>query len=520
MGAPTSETFSEYGVAAFRQLTKDAFDQLDDPNQDLTTTKKTWLSKITNLTTPDLVDVIFQNKDIAIGDIKEKFRDYLAHSAKLISAVAIGETASYLGGPAGLAFGELANSFVSDAVDTFQKKKVDQNFKYARGDFVVVDLGKTKTTNKKILQEEALLSGDVFGDFDIDFAKDIEKDREDYSVGFYIGPSTEPAESMVFVFEHKAGNSIRNTHLTPMSAIMKKKYENSFEYTAVREIFLEKLEHPSLLEAIHKAVCPLEIGTEVIYQQQIYHIVKANELEAIIESLDGERLLVNITEIKPGRHNSTGVYIYSAEERREYFNPDFFKTGDFVWIPSDYENQRTISTTKIVLCVIGYFFGSNAVVYECFNGRKRDVKKSDLKAISDEFNDFVQKMKAYKLFQAEAVQNSTLITNFGVGEEYAHMCHGTVLGFGYSLFKENVSVTSQQTPGELPELEMTGQLGGTVAAAPQLLVSGGPRYSAETQGGFTEEEEDESKQAGYGMMVAVAAVVGIILITQVYKGSS
>ena len=432
------KSLSDYAITHFKSLAKEAFKSLENPIEFLKDSPL--IAQLDNLDAKGMLDVFFGNKSIDIGNIQEKFGEYISHSAKLLSSVAIAEGTSFLG-PAGLPVAEILQNLTNEAIDNFSGKKEHPNFKYARGDWVVVDLGTQKKINKKVLRNEAWLEANMFGDFDAELGVDFEQSHEDYSIGFYMNESNQPGESMIFVFEHKATDSVRNSHFTPVTTGQKKKYDASFEFAGFRELFLEKEELGSLVDNVKS---PLEPGTEVVYENKIFHVVAGGSEQVIIQDMSGQNQMVDVRDISAGRHKSTGVYIYEENLQREYFNPDFFKSGDFVWLPVDKHNKETCPQAERILCVISYFFGDFTVCYETFNGRERNVRKSELQALSDEYNDFVNRFKAFKLFQSEAIQNSTLIANFSLGQDYAKMCHGQVTNFGVSIYKENVSTESKR----------------------------------------------------------------------------
>ena len=515
------KSLSDYASTHFKTLAGEAFKVLKNPSEFLSSSPL--IAQLDNLDAKGMLDVFFGKKSLDIGNIKEKFGEYIGHSAKLLSSVAIAEGTSYLG-PAAIPVAEILQGFSDQAITNFTGHKTGKNFHYERGDWVIVDLGKQKKLNKKALLEEAYLEGGMFGDFDAELAVDFEQSREDYSLGFFMSKSNLPGESMIFVFEHKATDSVRDTHIEPATASQKKKYDASFEYAGFREIFLQKEELGSLIDNVKT---PLEPGTEVVYDDKIFHIVSGNFEKSIIQDMSGKNIMVDVRDLSPGRHKTTGVYIYEKNLQREYFNPDFFKSADFVWLPVDTQNKLTCPDAERILSVISYFYGNEAVCYECFNGRERNVRKSELQALSDEYFEFVNRFKQFKLFQSEAIQNSTLIVNFGLGGDYAKMCHGLVTNFGVSIYKENVSTESQMRSIDEPkalvvELPSTPQI-------PDTRSTGTLVYGEDTTGydeeldltlGQDDEDAEKSKELGNGIYIGLGVIGGVILVTYIYKTNS
>ena len=513
------KSLSEYATAHFKSLAKEAFKTLENPSEFLKDTAL--IGMLDNLDAEGMLDVFFGKKSLDIGSIQEQFAEYIGHSAKLLSSIAIAEGTSYLG-VAGIPVAEILKSLSNEAIDNFTNKKTDKNFVFARGDWVIVDLGENKKINKKAIRNEAYLEASMFGDIDLELMVDFEQSHEDYSLGFYMNKSNVAAESMIFVFEHKATDSVRNTHIAPANPTQKKKYDASFEYAGFRELFLQKEELGSLVENVKT---PLEPGTEIIYADQIYHIVQANYEKAIIQDMAGQNIMVDVRKLSAGRHTSTGVYIYEVNLQREYFNPDFYKSGDFVWLQPDKHNRETSPDAERILSVLSYFFGNFAVCYECFNGREREVRKTKLEALSDEYNDFVNRFKGFKLFQSEAIQNSNLIANFSLGGDYAKMCHGQVTNFGVKIYKENVSIERTLTePVALDvKLPSTPQIpdaqGGDTGGGYGGTAGDDPTY-LDDEGNETTEGKEKSKDLGNGVYIGVAVVAGLILVTYMYKTQS
>jgi hypothetical protein len=369
-----------FTATEFRQFTSDSFDQLKHPETILGTTTD-WLGSIENITSDKVVDLFFGKSKETIGHLREKFSDYVGRSAKVLSSLAAAQVGALVGGPGGLVAAELLTSVSKDAIESFTEKKVNPNFKYAKGDWVIVDRGHNHALSKKVLLEETVLTGSMWGDFDLDLARDLHKTGEEYSVGFFMSESTVPGESNVFVFEVKDTQSVPNKKLAPMTAAMKKKYDTNFSYAAVREMILEKEQLPSLLENV-RVENRLEVGSEVVYESKVQHIVSGDSFHSIIEDMDGKRKLVKNSEVTPGRSTTLGIYNYSANDRREFFEPETLATGMFVWVPADKENNLTIQCER-VLCVVGYFFGNTAELFEAFNGRERSVHKDKLEMLSD-----------------------------------------------------------------------------------------------------------------------------------------
>ena len=214
------KSLSDYAPTHFKNLAQEAFKVLKNPSEFLSSSPL--IAQLDNLDAKGMLDVFFGKKSLDIGNIKEKFGEYIGHSAKLLSSVAIAEGTSYLG-PAAIPVAEILQGFTDQAITNFTGHKTAKNFHYERGDWVIVDLGKQKKLNKKALLEEAYLEGGMFGDFDAELAVDFEQSREDYSLGFFMSKSNLPGESMIFVFEHKATDSVRDTHIEPVDASQKKK---------------------------------------------------------------------------------------------------------------------------------------------------------------------------------------------------------------------------------------------------------------------------------------------------------
>ena len=81
--------------------------------------------------------------------MREKFSDYVGRSAKVLSSLAAAQVGSLVGGPGGVVAAELLTSVAKDAIESFTEKKVNPNFKYAKGDWVIVDRGHNHILSKK-----------------------------------------------------------------------------------------------------------------------------------------------------------------------------------------------------------------------------------------------------------------------------------------------------------------------------------------------------------------------------------
>ena len=491
------------GRGKFSEMTRGAFDQLDNP--DAGNPLSVWLDKVSDMTPGKLIDSVFGANSEDIGNWKSQFGDYINHSAKLLTRVAGAEIGAYFGGQGGLVAGELIAALGDDAIDRFSGKS-DPEHHYKVGDWVIVDLGKKKHDSKKLKRQEMWAETMMFGDYDMTLHKDEE--REDYSVGFYVGKSTLETESMVFVFERKKVDSVRHTRIRPMSQIQSDKYDSSFEYSLVREIFLEKEENPHLID--HIKTVPCESGSEVIYKDKVYHVVVCTGLTAIIEDVTGDRQKVDMTQLSRGRTTNNTMYNYTKgeidgeNEVSSYHTPQSLVSGDFCWIPADKENQRTVPSCEVVLCVVSYFQGQNAIVYECFNGRERQLGTRFVQTPTGEIRDYLSQFPDFQKFRLEAAESSTTVSHHAVGSRYVLVCHGVVEGFGVISYDDGT--TTERGMKDTPKgQEIHGEISHQVQPSTHYLVQGSPNET-----GGSDPEGSQAIGNNVAMILGGVAVVAIV----------
>ena len=505
MGAPLPQKVksTQSWGGKFIELTQGAFNQHDVPGE--TDPLSQFLDKVSNMTPGKLIDSVFGATAEDIGNWKEQFGEYMAKGAKLITRTGLTEVGAIYGGPTGLAAAELASSVADEAIDSFLK--IDKDHVYTHGDWILIDLGKKKKDSKKLKQQMMWMETAEFGVFDMTLHKD--ETREDYSVGFYVNRSTLVNESMVFCFERKKVVSARNDHIRPMTTSQKAKFDGSFEYSIVREIFLEKEANPHLIENI--STVPCESGTEVIYKDKVYHIGACTGLSSVIEDVNGDRLKVDMESLQRGRTLTNTMYNYTQGELDGEHTPSGFHSndalvsGDYCWLPATSKNTETVPHCEVVLCVISYFQGHNVICYEAFNGTERIIGSRFIQVPTGDVRQFISSFPEFQKFRLEAAESSNHLPNYSVGSRYTLMCHGIIEGFGVISYSHGTKAEQgmNQTPGET--------LSGKGYMSSQVLPSMNPRVNAKAPL-VMEEDEEQAEKTGSTiyMVLGGIAVVGLI----------
>ena len=225
------------------------------------------------------------------------------------------------------------------------------------------------------------------------------KVNHEISTGFYIGPGAE--RNMVTVFNfltHKEEDVLRQD-VRPVDASESAKLDGDKFASAIKTLrFTPEGED----ETLFSNVC-VDPGSEVVFEDYRYNVVKAVGRQVVIEDSSGRHSIVQVEDLTPGRSSRTTSYNYKADgtvaSTFQSAGESSFYAGQYVWVPARPENE-TVTGRELV--AISYIDPTGIVGYYALDG-KRSVSQEDRTIlIDDEFNATLAATEVFQMFREHA----------------------------------------------------------------------------------------------------------------------
>ena len=308
-----------------------------------------------------------------------------------ITKVLTGATEAFT--PAGWALlgVETAIEFAATAFNTAQSEQ--PHFK--RGDWVVIDKGQktVKSVDRDIDWAEAAQFGDAPDISELHVLTRV----EDYHVGFYV--SSGQTEGTIAVFDILTGNLeqvvVNDVRLLPRD----KRFgmDNDKFASEVRSLYFLKSD-----DVYMQSDVSTDPGTEVIFEEETWHVVSSSGRSILIEASDGFRMAVDLGSLTRGRQARVGpAYRYKngkpVENMSFHATPGGFGAADWVWVD--------VGNHLWELAVIHVVNGPDVVVYMATTGKMRAVAEDLVKKASNDDADVFNRVRDFALFRRAAVES-------------------------------------------------------------------------------------------------------------------
>ena len=258
------------------------------------------------------------------------------------------------------------------------------------------------------------------------------------SAGFYVGPASAPAYVTVFNFFSFKKEDHRIENVAVANELKTLELEGNSIMKQVRDLFFAQQEPPAKMNS----EVPTDPGTEVIYNELLYHIVKSEGSEALIEDVHGQRKVVSIDKLLRGRVTHTNSWNY---RKGEIFNTGFDSdgsaknfTGQWVWIPAR-QDLVDAGVTPFELAVIWKIERDGVYTFNAFDGDLvvvDDYPTPVNPILADSFN-LRKKFVKFRLAAVEGVNTHT----YCLGSDELLICIGGTQD-------EQVGWPKPETPGE------------------------------------------------------------------------
>ena len=186
---------------------------------------------------------------------------------------------------------------------------------------------------------------------------------------------------------------------------------------------------------------PTDPGTEVIYKKLLYHIVKAEGSEALIEDAHGQRLVVSMDTLERGRVKHTNAWNYRKGEIFENgFDADGSArvfTGQWVWIVAR-DSLLEGGVTDYELACVWNIQRDGCYVFNAIDGDL--VIVDDVWPLSDTLSDILNVKKNFVEFRNAAVEGENT-SMFLLGRDELLVCIGNT-------HDAQVDFPKPETPGQ------------------------------------------------------------------------
>ena len=221
---------------------------------------------------------------------------------------------------------------------------------------------------------------------------------DDISTGFFIGLGSKNGRVQVFNFQGMRPNEVRFEDVTQVPEIDSKRFNSNSVLTEIRDLFFQP-DEPGVINTNVNT----DPGSEAIYNGFLVHVVKTEREQALIEHATGERLVVTLDKLTPGRRTHSNTWNYSEGYKNNGFLADGSArifAGQWVWIEGSEELNRIYGSTVELACV--WKIGPEGLhVFRTLTGGKTVVQ--EFAPLSDELNDYLSRDYNFASFQDQAV---------------------------------------------------------------------------------------------------------------------
>ena len=350
-----------------------------------------------------------------------------AYAGKVVAsaaAVLYGEEviAAEVAGPIGAAIGLISEI----AIMSFNRlKDYTPPGGYNPGQWVMIDNG-PKTVSRQV--ERAISWGEIEMFGDAPSRVDLELDREeDYSLGFVMGPGPEQGEWTVFNFESSLEETLKKHAIRPVDEATSQSLDNNPQISIVRDIKFVKDE-----QAFLEGRIPTREGSQVIFQNKVFRIVKTNGNQALIENDDGDQITTNINNLIRGRVSSNlskntkdGIAVSDGFNTQQL---DIIFTGQWVWVPPSLEMKIKRADIERSLSVVVNLERNRVRGVHALNGKTWELEEDQIQAADlsttvstisgiKEFTEFQKRCISGRASQSE-------LEIYSPGKKYPYVCVG------------------------------------------------------------------------------------------------
>ena len=325
-------------------------------------------------------------------------------------------------------------------------------------------------------------------------------------VGFYLGPANRKGAVQVFTFALFRDQQVELDDIAPCGPAKSSELDGNSMMAAIRDLKVFQQEAPAQMDS----PVPTDPGTEVVFEDVLYHIVQCEGGTALIEDEHGQRLTVSLDKLQMGRVNHTNSWNYrEGEEINMGFKADGgarIYRGQWVWVRAR-DTLLSAGVTSHELGVVWKLQRDGIYVFRAIDGSQ--VIADEVWPLGFELNELLNAKKSAARFKNAAVTGGDTETQ-SMGQDDLLICIGrtndaatkfpTALTPGERIVPLPVHVEPSVGDGGLKEeMDLIEDTAAGARIAPGKVV----RANA-----FPVEDEDVSSGGGdslfgYGVMAAI-----------------
>ena len=393
----------------YHDISKHAFDAWSVLNPD---SHKHLQSQLFKHPLAESMQMIAKKAGVVLGDLYDV--DFQAVASKVaaqvgeaVGAKAIGlvpglaaKAAGFVEGTAAtgglLAIGVAIEVAVEWAVRHWHDSDTEFFGGFKRGDWVVVDKGKRThavldTSLPFGLEDASTMISELH----------VLQRHEDYHVGFFVSEGEDVGK--VSVFDLVTGN-VREYPQKDVRLLPRDKrglLDVDKVSSTIRELYFTEAD-----DVYMDCETQCEPGTEVLFEETLWHIEHCNGDIALIQNDQGERQHVGMGLLTRARQERIGPqHVYKDGEAQEatgfVTQPGGYGTGDWVWI--DFDNvQKQLACVHIIS-------GALVVMFVCLSGTVKRLPPKNVYPASREDSDTLNRVKEFAMFRAAAVEGGDTV---------------------------------------------------------------------------------------------------------------
>ena len=367
-----------------------------------------------------------------------------AYGAGIVAEGASGGTVGVLAGIGYEAAALFGKATGQDVVRTFQP-----------GQWVAVDNGEIKI-KKAVQRGMDWTQGAMFGgEFPIRADEEIETERLT-SIGFVVGEGAKLGTTKVFNFETGDMEDKLTFQLVALPKERQVMLDANKNLRTIKAIVLHP--NPPIPKKLRCDV-PCDPGEEVVYQGDAYRVVSCDGTHVRITN-GRIHFDTNMSELKRGRVKHTNSWNYGAATNSGFDSDSRSKihTGQWVWVAP---RSAVISAQPHAKKELGCVRLINGVIidgYYALDGMRFQTHASQVHAVLQERQAFLDQMKGFREFKAYTVAGSALVRNYSLGRQNVLLCTGQATlnpellkpGTSRSFMDANHSATPSMRLGSAP----------------------------------------------------------------------
>ena len=227
------------------------------------------------------------------------------------------------------------------------------------------------------------------------------------TVGFYMGSGNRKGCAQVFNFDKFREEEVQVDDIAPCGIDRIRSLEGNDVLSGVRDLKC----FPPLLTDRMEGQVPTDPGTEVVFEEHIYHIVRSEGDQVLIEDQHGQRALVTLDALQRGRTFHTNSWNYQAgEEFLGGFTADGAATvysGQWVWVRARRDFVEKGVTTHELACV-WKIMADGIHCFRAFDGKRAVVP--EVWPVHDILADVLNRKKSLILFKDASVRGGDTMT--------------------------------------------------------------------------------------------------------------